>query len=149
MALCPYVHCVYVNVCLYTWLPMDRCVCVCVCVITTRAGCIREPNGCIIGDVPDTALSVGVSSACCPDSNYCGSSGEVRQAARRRRPHRLILSADGWFCLGRSRASPHPRIPASPHPRSESGEAGDVASARLTQKTEIVSCQTLFVIFDI
>lgn len=32
----------------------------CVCVITTRAGCIHEQNGCIIGDVHDTVLSVGV-----------------------------------------------------------------------------------------
>lgn len=32
----------------------------CVCVIT-GAGCTGEQNGCIIGNVRDTALSVGVS----------------------------------------------------------------------------------------
>ena len=39
---------------------MCVCVCVCVCVITTGASCIHEQNGCIIGDVHDTLLSVGV-----------------------------------------------------------------------------------------
>lgn len=83
--------------------------CVCVCVITTRAGCFLEQNGCIIGDVHDTVLSVGVFfSACCPDSNYWGFSGEVRQAMRRRRLYRLILSTDGLFCLRHSQAAQNP-----------------------------------------
>lgn len=92
--------------------------CVCVCVIT-GAGCTGEQNGCIIGNVRDTAwvffsslpsaplLSL-LSPACWPDSNYRGFSGEERPTWRRRRPHRLILSTDGLFCLQRRQAARNP-----------------------------------------
>lgn len=115
-----------------------------VCVIT-GAGCIHEQNGCIIGNVHDTVLSVGVFfflPACCPDSNYRGFSGEVRQPSRRRR----LCTA--WFCqltgcsvCGTGR---QPRIPGV-----RLGETqGLVISTNFNQKPKTVSCHTLFVIFD-
>lgn len=73
------------------------CTQLCVCVsLRQEPVASTSKNGCIIGDVHDMALSVGVFSACCPDSNYGGFSWEVRQA-NWRRCH--ILSADGLCCL--------------------------------------------------
>lgn len=127
ISLYPHVHLVYSSLC----MPMV----VYVCVITTRAGCIHEQNGCIIGNVHDTVLSVGVFfSACCPDSNYWGFSGEVRQAMR-------FCQLTGCSVCGTAR---QPRIPGV-----RLGETRRlVISTNLNQKPEIVSCHTLFVIFD-
>ncbi len=130
--------CVCERVCVkvHTWpcMPMG----VYVCVITTRAGHIHEQNGCIIGDVHDTVLSVGVFPARCPHSNYWGFSGEVR------RLHRLTA----WFCqlTGCSvcGAARQPRIPGVCLGETQ----GLVISTNFNQKPEIVSCHTLFVIFD-
>ena len=142
------IMCMWVSQCMC--VPADLCVCVCVCVITTGAGCIHEQNGCIIGDVHDTLLSVGVFfpfffflfSACCPDSNYWGFS----RGGKARRWGEGACTA--WFCqltgcsvCGTAR---QPRIPGV-----RLGETqGLVISTNLNQKPEIVSCHTLFVIFD-
>lgn len=106
----------------------------CVCVTTRRAACLHEQNGCIIGDVGDTVLSVGVFSACCPHLITGASAG------RKGRRWGVCQLTTCPVC-GTARQPGIPGVSLGKTRRL-------VISTNLNQKQEIVSCHTLFVISD-
>ena len=141
------IMCMWVSQCMC--VPIDSvCVCVCVCVCHYNRSQLHpwakwlHNWRCPWHSALCRCFFFFLFSACCPDSNYWGFS----RGGKARRWGEGACTA--WFCqltgcsvCGTAR---QPRIPGV-----RLGETqGLVISTNLNQKPEIVSCHTLFVIFD-